>query len=144
EIVYDFAMQVSTNPAEETVILVAHGPIDPVDNSKQLKLMTNILEHVQRKGHFYDVIPLSLQDDASPEVRADNVKRLRKIIEENTAHDRRVLVVTNLMSSDVIQARVERDLNGLTYTLNTNGLVEHPYFVDWISETVNEQETRDD
>ena len=140
EIIYDFAMQVSTNPSEETVILVAHGPIDPADNSKQLELMTNILEHVQRKGQFYDVIPSSLQDDASPEVRADNVKRLRETIEINTANNRRVLIVTNLMSSDVIQARVKRDLNGLTYAFNANGLVEHPYFVDWISETINFQE----
>ena len=144
EIVYDFAMQVSTNPAEETVVLVAHGPIDHADNSKQIRLMTNILEHVQRKGHFYDVIPLSLQDDASPKVRADNVKRLRETIEVNTANNRRVLIVTNLMSSDVIQARVERDLEGLTYTFNTSGLVEHPYFVDWISETINDQKARDD
>ena len=102
--------------------------------------MTNISEHVQRKGRFYDVIPLSLQDDASPEVRADNVKRLRETIEMNTANNRRVLIVTNLMSSDVIQAKVERDLNGLPYTFNANGLVDHPYFVDWISETINVQE----
>jgi hypothetical protein len=144
EIVYDYAMQISTNPAEETVILVAHGPIDPSDNSKQLRLMTNILEHVQRKGRFYDVIPFSLQDDASPEVRADNVKRLRETIEVNTVNNRRVLIVTNLMSSDVIQAKVERDLTGLTYIFNSNGLVEHPFFVDWISEAINNQETQDD
>ena len=144
EIVYDFAMQISTNPAEETVILVAHGPIDPSDNSKQLRLMTNILEHVQRKGRFYDVIPFSLQDDASPQVRADNVKRLRETIEVNTVNNRRILIVTNLMSSDVIQAKVERDLAGLTYIFNSNGLVEHPYFVDWISEAINNLEAQDD
>ena len=72
------------------------------------------------------------------------MKRLRETIEVNTANKRRVLIVTNLMSSDVIQARVERDLEGLTYTLNTSGLVEHPYFVDWISETINDQKARDD
>ena len=144
EIIYDFAMQISTNPAEETVVLVAHGPIDPADNSKQLRLMRNILEHVQQKGNFYDVIPLSLQDDALPDVRAANVKRLRENIEVNTANNRRVLIVTNLMSSDVIQARVERDLKGLSYTFNTNGIIEHPYFVDWISEAIDEQEARED
>ena len=144
EIIYDFAMQISTNPAEETVVLVAHGPIDPADNSKQLRLMRNILEHVQQKGNFYDVIPLSLQDDALPDVRAANVKRLRETIEVNTANNRRVLIITNLMSSDVIQARVERDLKGLSYTFNTNGIIEHPYFVDWISEAIDEQEARED
>ena len=144
EIVYDFAMQISKNPAEETVVLVAHGPIDPADNSRQLRIMRNILEHVQQKGNFYDVIPLSLQDDASPDVRAANVTRLRETIEVHTASKRRVLIVTNLMSSDVIQARVERDLRGLSYTFNTNGLVEHPYFVDWISEAIDDQKARDD
>ena len=72
------------------------------------------------------------------------MKRLRETIEVNTANNRRVLIVTNLMSSDVIQARVERDLKGLTYTFNTSGLVEHPYFVDWINETINDQKARDD
>jgi hypothetical protein len=48
------------------------------------------------------------------------------------------------MSSDVIQAKVERDLTGLTYTFNSNGLVEHPYFVDWISEAINNLEVQDD
>ncbi len=144
EIVYDHAMQISTNPAEETVILVAHGPIDPSDNSKQLRLMANIMEHVKRKGRFYDVLPFSLQDDASPNVRANNVKRLRETIQVNTGNSRRVLIVTNLMSSDVIQARVEQDLEGLSYSFNSKGLVEHPYFVDWITEVINEEQDRKD
>ena len=143
EIVYDHAMQISTVPAEETVIIVAHGPIDPSDNSKQLSLMTNIANHVQRKGHFHEVIPFSLQDDASPEVRADNVKRLRETIEMNTANNRRVLIVTTLMSSEVIQARVERELAGLSYFLNSNGLVEHPYFLEWINEAIINEKARD-
>ena len=72
------------------------------------------------------------------------MKRLRKTIEVNTANNRRVLIVTNLMSSDVIQAKVDRDLAGLAYIFNSNGLVEHPYFVDWISEAINNQEAKDD
>jgi hypothetical protein len=48
------------------------------------------------------------------------------------------------MSSDVIQAKVDRDLAGLAYIFNSNGLVEHPYFVDWISEAINNQEAKDD
>ena len=144
EIVYEHAKQISTNPAEETVILVAHGPIDPSENSKQLRLMANIMEHVKQKGRFYDVLPFSLQDDASPNVRANNVKRLRETIQENTANSRRVLIVTNLMSSDVIQARVEQDLEGLSYVFNSKGLVEHPYFVNWITEAINNDQDRKD
>ena len=141
EIVYDHAMQISTDPADELVILIAHGPIDPTDNLDQLKSMANISQHVQQKGRFYEVIPFTLQDDASPNVRAKNVKRLRETVEMSMSEGRQVLVVTNLMSTGIIQAKVERDLEGLSYIFNGKGLVEHPYFVEWIKHQVKDDET---
>ena len=138
KIVYDHALEISSDSSNEIVLLVAHGPINSDDNASLLKSMTNISEYVQREAGFYDVIPISLQDDSAREVRANNVEMLRKIVTANTIEGRRVLVVTNLMSSGIIQARLRDDLAGLEFTFNEKGLVEHPDFVTWISKSVSD------
>ena len=63
---------------------------------------------------------------------------LSEIVSKNTTEGRRVLTVTNLMSSGIIQARLKDDLAGLEFTFNEKGLVEHPDFVTWISKTVSD------
>ena len=58
-------------------------------------------------------------------------------VAKNTIEGRRVLIVTNLMSSGIIKARLQNDLSGLVLTFNDGGLMEHPDFVTWISKTVS-------
>jgi len=135
EIVYEHAMEISKDPQQETVIIVAHGPIDTADNAKQLQIMQNIAKHVQGKGNFHSVFPLSLQDDADPNTRSENVMRFRNLVEQNSADSRRTLVVTDLMSSEGIQSRVKKDLDGLDYAFNEKGIVSHPLFIEWVKDT---------
>ena len=54
---------------------------------------------------------------------------LNEIVAKNTTEGRRVLIVTNLMSSGIIKARLQDGLTGLVLTFNDEGLVEHPDFV---------------
>ena len=138
KIVYDHALEISSDASNEIVLLVAHGPINSDDNVSLLKSMTNISEYVKQEAGFYDVIPISLQDDAAREVRAKNVEMLREIVATNTIEGRQALIVTNLMSSGIIQARLRDDLAGLEFIFNEKGLVEHPDFVTWISKTVSD------
>ena len=58
---------------------------------------------------------------------------LHEIVAKNTTEARRVLIVTNLMSSGIIKARLQDDPTELVLTFNEEGLVEHPDFVTWIS-----------
>ena len=104
--------------------------------------MTNISDYVKQEAGFYDVIPISLQDDAAREVRAKNVEMLREIVATNTIEGRQALIVTNLMSSGIIQARLRDDLAGLEFIFNEKGLVEHPDFVTWISKAVSDLRPR--
>jgi hypothetical protein len=135
EIVYEHAMEISKDPQQETVIIVAHGPIDAADNAKQLQIMQNIAEHIQDKGNFHSVLPLSLQDDADPDTRSENVMRFRDLVEKNSTQGRRTLVVTDLMSSEGIQSRIKKDLDGLEYAFNEKGIVSHPLFIEWVKDT---------
>ena len=63
---------------------------------------------------------------------------LNQKVAKNTTEGRRVLIVTNLISSGIIKARMQDDLTGLVLTFSEEGLVEHPDFVTWISKTVSE------
>ena len=62
---------------------------------------------------------------------------LCEIVAKNTIEVRRVLTVTNLMSSGIIKARLQDDLSGLMLTFNEGKLVEDPDFLTRISKTVS-------
>ena len=100
--------------------------------------MGNISEYVRQEAGFYNVIPISLQDDAAREVHAKNLEIFRDIVATNTTEGRRVLIVTKPMSSGIIQARLRNDLAGREFIFNEKGLVEHPDFVTWISKAVSD------
>jgi len=40
------------------------------------------------------------------------------------------------MSGKGIQKKIEEDFEGIDYTFNPKGLLTHPYYIDWIKESV--------
>ncbi len=142
EILLEFAEEISVNPAEEVVIITAHGPSAAEDNVKQLAVMDNLARIVEEDGGFAAVRSATLQDDASPEVRDANVAKLRGMVEEAAADGKDVIVVTSLMGARTIQKKLRRDLSGLDYKFNAKGLIQHELFVEWIGETVSNELSR--
>lgn len=136
QIVLDHALEISEDPATETLFLVAHGPIHDKENRQQLAVLAGQARRIRELGGFAEVIPLTLQDDAAPEVRARNVAQLRQLIEQATAKGRRSLIVTDLLAARSIQWKIERDLAGLDYVFSVKGISMHPDFTRWFSEDV--------
>ena len=139
EALLDHASEISTDPSKEVVIIAGHGPSSAEDNAKDLKLLARIAKVVKEDGGFAEVHGMTLQDDAPPEVRAANVKKMRDVVEGATKKGRRVLVVTNLMATRSIQAKLRSDLKGLDFEFNAKGLSAHPNFMKWMSEAVREE-----
>jgi len=144
EILLDFAGEVSEDPANEVVIIAAHGPSEEADNARQLELMGNLARIVQEDGGFAAVESATLQDDAPLEVRDANVARLRGMIEQAQTDDKKVIIVTSLIGAHTIQKKLRKDLQGLDYRFNAKGLIQHDLFLDWIGETVREELLRAD
>ncbi|MGI9342023.1 MAG: hypothetical protein ACR2QV_04195 [Gammaproteobacteria bacterium] len=142
EMLLDHAMEISENPAEEVVIVVAHGPSLPADNVKQLVIMDNLAKFVKDDGGFAAVYSATLQDDAPPEMRDANVAKLRAMVEQAHADGKRPIIVTSLIGARTIQKKLRKDLAGLDYAFNAKGLVQHDLFVTWIGETVREELAR--
>jgi hypothetical protein len=139
EILLDYATQISTDPANEVVIIVAHGPSDAGDNKKELALMDNLAKIVKEDGGFSDVLSATLQDDAPLEVRDANVAKLRGMIETARADGKEAILVTNLIGAYTIQSKLRKDLKGLDYKFNAKGMAQHDTFVEWIGESVRNE-----
>jgi sirohydrochlorin ferrochelatase len=139
EVLLDHATEISKDPGNEVVIIAGHGPSSAEDNAEELRVLEGLAKIVKQDGGFADVRGMTLQDDAPPEIRDANVKKLREVVEAATKKGQRVLVVTNLIGARTIQAKLRSDLKDLTYEFNAKGLVNHPNFMKWMSEAVREQ-----
>jgi sirohydrochlorin ferrochelatase len=139
EILLDHALELSKDPAKEVVFIAGHGPSSAEDNAEELRVLKGLAKIVKQDGRFADVQGMTLQDDAPPAIREGNVKKLRAAIEAADKKGQRVLVVTNLISGRTIQAKLRSDLKDLNYEFNSRGLINHPNFMKWMSESIRHQ-----
>lgn len=139
EILLDHAMEISTDPKSEVVIIAGHGPSGDADNAKELKVLAGLARVIREDGGFAAVEGITLQDDSAPEVRAANVKKLRAMVESAQKSGKRVLVVTNLIGARTIQAKLREDLKGLDYKFNNKGIAQHDNFMKWMGEAVRSE-----
>jgi len=139
EILLDYAYEISENPGQEFVIIAAHGPVFESDNDKVMAELETLAKYMREDGDFAGVAGITLQDDAPPEVRDANVAKLRGLVEAANARGEDVLVVTNLIGTRTIQAKLRKDLKGLEYKFNKKGLVAHSNFMKWMGEAIREQ-----
>jgi hypothetical protein len=142
EMLYDGAMSVSTNPANEVVIIVGHGPEDAADNGPDLKIIQAHADRIKAKKKFADVRITNLQDDAIIPVRESNVRKLRAMIQQATKAGRKVIVVPISAASYGVQRNIKTDLRGLQYTFAEKGLVENPKFMQWVDSVIRTAEAR--
>ncbi len=138
QIMLEYAAEISDKPAEETLIIVGHGPQDAEDNEREMVILEDHVKFLEERSDFAQVKAINLQDDAVESVRAANVAILRSWIEAAAAANRRVLIVGYLMSTRGIQYKFKEDLKGLDYTLHSKGISSHPLFARWIEVSVNE------
>jgi hypothetical protein len=79
----------------------------------------------------------TLQDDSPPAIRKANVERIRGWIKQQSASGKTVLVTPVLMTAGgMVTQKIRRDLDGLSYTLADKGIIAHPLFNQWVTETV--------
>lgn len=127
----------SREPAKEAALLIMHGPERPEENDDELRNLARLAAIVKEVSGIQDVSYGSLQDDAPAPVRAANVQRMREWIERASASGKTVLVEPVLLTaSGRVTQKIRKDLEGLDYTLVDQGMIGHPKFAQWVSETV--------
>lgn len=131
-ILADRAGSVSTSPADEAIVIVAHGPVPEEDNRRWLADMAVLAEQVRSSAPYAAVHYLTVRDDAGPEMRERATKELRGIVEREIAAGRRVLVVPHLLSFGGIEQGVRKRLDGLAYTMTDQALMPDDRLVEWV------------
>jgi sirohydrochlorin cobaltochelatase len=131
-ILADRARSISTAPAAEAVIVVAHGPVPEDDNQRWLEDMRVLADHVRKAAPFASVDYLTVRDDAGPAIRDAATKELREKVETQRAAGRRVLIVPHLMSFGGIEKGLLERLKGLDYTMTTQALMPDDRIVEWV------------
>ncbi|MGI9290375.1 MAG: hypothetical protein ACR2QG_03750 [Gammaproteobacteria bacterium] len=126
----------SKNPANEVVIIVAHGPEDVEDNIPDLENLQTHADRLKAAGGFSEVKAINLQDDAYPPIRKANVKKLRRWITSAQRQGKDVIVTVCSTASYGVQAHIKDDLRGLDYAFADQGLSEHPNYQKWIASAV--------
>ena len=75
EIMLENARALSSDPANELVIIMGHGPMTPKENEMDLAIMAKHAAAVQEAGGFKDVKYWNVQDDLPADKRAVNVRQ---------------------------------------------------------------------
>ncbi len=138
EIMLEHALQLSTDPSNEMVIIMGHGPMTPKENEMDLAIMAKHGNAIQEDGGFKEVKHWNVQDDLPPDQRAANVAKVRGWIQDAQDQGMHVIVVTNALTQSGLMDRLKNDVDGTGAKFSDRGLMQNPRFSDWIKTAVEE------
>ncbi len=138
EILGDHAKAVSTDPANELVLIMGHGPSEKEDNDLEIEILEGHAAAIKSKFGFNDVKVSNVQDDAPVEMREANVARLRGWISDAKAEGKDVIVTTTVLTEAGVLRKLEKDVEGFGVIFNDTGLMVHPRFADWLEESIQQ------
>lgn len=142
KIIYDRIAELSVNPTNETVLLVAHGPGKEEDNKNWLKEIDSLADQIRalqaEKGNkFRQIFGLTVRDDADAAIYEQAKEQLRSLVYQS-GKDGDVIVIPLLLSQGGVEARYVKRLEGLTYKWSGKTLLPHPYITQFIQESVED------
>jgi sirohydrochlorin ferrochelatase len=126
------ARAISDNPANEALVIVAHGPTEEEDNRRWLADMESLAARLTQSETFASLEYLTVRDDAPTAVRDAATAQLRGIVQRELTAGRRVLLVPLLISFGGIERGLRERLEGLNYTMAEAGLMPDDRLATWI------------
>ena len=121
--------ELSKDPANETVLLLAHGEATDEGNDKWLAVMSQNIDRLRQDPHcakLKTIRALTVREDW-PKEREKAVAGVRATIEEASKHGRVLVIANRLYGSGPYKSM----LKGLTYEINEKGLVD-PVLTNWL------------
>jgi sirohydrochlorin ferrochelatase len=131
-ILVDRARAISTDPAREAVILVAHGPVSDAENQKWLAELATLGKAVGASAPYAAIDYLTVRDDAPAPIRNAATAELRNLVEKHRAAGSRVLIVPVLLSFGGIEQGIRKRLDGLEYVMAPQAIMPDDRLAEWI------------
>lgn len=135
KVLHQRIMEISKNPAEETVILLAHGANTKEANDQWLSVINDNIDRLRKGPHCSQLKAIhaaTVQEDW-PEQRKKSVKKVRAMIEEGNKRGK-VLVISNRLYG---KGPYEKMLKGLEYEFNGQGFLS-PIITQWLDENIQQ------
>ena len=133
-ILADRVAALSTDPARESVLIIAHGPGDDTENEAWLRHMDARAKTIEALGPFRSVHVETLREDW-PHRRAEAEQRITRHVEQATRDGVRMIVVPFRVAGFGPYREV---LDGLDYVADGKGFCPHPLMTEWIEQTALE------
>lgn len=131
----DRALALSSDPAKETVIVVAHGTKDDQRNLAWLKKLEGIAQHMRHNGgQQFKAIQVATWREDWPDKRAPWIEKVRNMVMEASKHDGRAIVIP---ARTTATGPEKRFLAGLQFELGS-GFAPHPLFTQWVDEQIQQ------
>ena len=127
DILFDRIKELSVKPANETVIIVGHGPNPEEDNKNWVQNMESLAAQVQEKqkkagASSRIILSVTVRDDADKEIYEQAKEHLRGLVRQ-AGKQGDVIVVPLLLSKGGVEQGIVKRLDGLTYKWSGNTLL---------------------
>lgn len=128
----------STDPKNESILVLAHGPGDDAEDQRWLKMIDQRAESVRRIAPFKKVQAETLREDW-PEKRVVSEARIRAFVEAGSKDGGRVIVIPYRVAGFGPYAGVLKNLN---YVADSKGLLPSTEVEHWVRRQVQELATK--
>jgi sirohydrochlorin ferrochelatase len=128
EILRDRVKKISVLPAQESVLLLAHGAGEDGENDQIIAQIKRLAQDIEKLGKFRAIGVETLREDW-PEKRVHAEKKIRDFVTIGNQNGGRVLVVPFRLYGFGPYAKV---LEGLQYVSDEKGLLPHPIIGKWM------------
>jgi sirohydrochlorin ferrochelatase len=125
-------LALSTNPENEDVLILAHGPGDDAENERWLQYINERAASL-RNGYDFSAVKVATLREDWPEKREAAQQVVRDYVGKASAAGRKALVVPYRVYGFGPYADV---LDGLDYVADETGLVPHPAVASWIARQI--------
>ena len=132
DILLSRALSISKRPENETVIIVAHGPVADETNKLWLADMRQLSKQIEPKSNFKRIEYLTVRDDAPEPIRSKATEDLRRVVQYAIDENSSVLIVPLLLSYGGIEQGIKNRLEGLNYTISPQALLPDERITQWI------------
>jgi hypothetical protein len=132
-ILADRAAALSRTPAQEDVLILAHGPGDDGENARWLAKLDARAAAIRARAPFRRVQVETLREDW-PEKRREAEARIRAFVTRASEDGGRAIVIPFRVQGFGPYADV---LKGLDYAADQQGLIPHPEVTQWIEHEID-------
>lgn len=136
EILLSRIQEISSQPDQETVILLAHGAKSDAKNQQWIKVMESNIEWIKKqlKDPFKKIMAMTLREDW-PEKKKKALTEIRKAIEDGSKNGR-VLVISNRLHGS---GPYEHALKGMNFTMNKKGFAPNKNMTLWLEKGIESE-----